>query len=63
MDEQEAHTLASCIEVHLKARRLDGYSDKTLYSYELHLRCLALDLNGEITVEAILSTCVPTSRA
>ena len=46
MDEQEAFTLERCVSAFLEARKLDGYSDKTLYSYKLHLKRLTSDLNG-----------------
>ena len=39
-------TLTSSIHTYLRARRLDGYSEKTLYSYKLHLKRLILDLGG-----------------
>ena len=47
MDEQKVFTLASCVQAYLRARRLDGYSDKTLYSYKLHLKRLTLDLDDK----------------
>ena len=46
-------TLASCVHMYLKTRKLDGYSDKTLYSYKLHLQRLVLDLDGDAAVETI----------
>lgn len=50
MDEQKVFTLASCVQAYLRARKLDGYSDKTLYSYKLHLKRLTLDLDdGTLT--------------
>ena len=53
MEGKEIVTLTSCVEVYLRARRLDGYSDKTLYSYKLHLRRLALDLGADTAIDAI----------
>ena len=53
MDEQEVLTLTNCVSVYLRARKLDGYSDKTLYSYRLHLKRLMLDVGGETTVAEI----------
>ena len=53
MDEQKILTLASCISAYLKARKLDGYSDKTLYSYKLHLKRLASGLGDGTPVDAI----------
>lgn len=46
-------TLASCIHMYLKTRKLDGYSDKTLYSYKLHLKRLALDQGDRTPIGAI----------
>ena len=64
MDRQEVPTLASCVQTYLRARRLDGYSDKTLYSHKLHLKRLALDLGGKpLLALSSSSTCAPTSRA
>ena len=45
MDE-EKQTVTSCVQAYLRARKLDGYSDKTLYSYRLHLNRLAVDLGN-----------------
>ena len=53
MDRQETLTLTSCIQAYLRARRLDGYSDKTLYSYKLHLQRLILDTGDTTLVAAI----------
>ena len=53
MDRQETLTLASCIQAYLRARRLDGYSDKTLYSYKLHLKRLTTDLGDSAPIESI----------
>ena len=53
MDGQEKLTLASCVQAYLRARRLDGYSDKTLYSYKLHLKRLILDVGCDTVVEEI----------
>ena len=53
MDEQKILTLASCISAYLKARKLDGYSDKTLYSYKLYLKRLASGLGDGTPVDAI----------
>ena len=50
MDEREGLTLASCISTYFKARKLDGYSDKTLYSYRLHLKRLASDLGDGTSI-------------
>ncbi len=53
MDKQEASTLASCVQTYLKARKLDGYSDKTLYSYRLHLNHLAADLGDATPISMV----------
>ena len=53
MDDQKVVTLASCVSAYLKARRLDGYSDKTLYSYKLHLRRLITDVGEAIPIDTI----------
>ncbi len=51
--EQEATTLESCVRTYLKARRLDGYSDQTLYSYKLHLHRLMVDTGDTTAVDEI----------
>ena len=53
MDEQEVSTLASCVQAYLKARKLDDYSDKTLYSYRLHLNRLIADLGDATPISAV----------
>ena len=53
MDCEEKQTVASCVQAYLRACRLDGYSDKTLYSYKLHLKCLMSDVGDEATIEEI----------
>ena len=53
MDHEEKQTVASCVQAYLRARKLDGYSDKTLYSYKLHLKCLMSDVRDEAAVEEI----------
>ena len=53
MEDREVETLTSCVQTYLRARKLDGYSDKTLYSYKLHLKRLASDLGGGVPVKAI----------
>ena len=53
MHDQKVVTLASCVSAYLKARRLDGYSDKTLYSYKLHLRRLITDVGETIPIDTI----------
>lgn len=53
MDEQKVFTLANCMTAYLKTRKLDGYSNKTLYSYKLHLQRLLSDVGGEAVVETI----------
>lgn len=53
MEEQKVFTLASCVQAYLRARKLDGYSDKTLYSYQLHLKRLTLDLEDSTLINII----------
>ena len=53
MDEKKVLTLASSVDAYLKARKLDGYSDKTLYSYKLHLKRLALNLGDGTPIGVI----------
>ena len=53
MDCEEKQTITSCVQAYLRARKLDGYSDKTLYSYKLHLKRLMSDVGDEATVEEI----------
>ena len=53
MDHEEKQTVTNCVQAYLRARKLDGYSDKTLYSYRLHLKRLMLDVNDSTLVEAI----------
>lgn len=53
MAQQEASTLASCVHGYLKARRLDGYSNQTLYSYKLHLQRLMVDTGDTTAVEEV----------
>ena len=53
MDGQKATTLESCIHTYLKARRLDGYSDQTLYSYKLHLQRLIIDIGDTTAVDEV----------
>ena len=53
MDGQKATTLESCIHTYLKARRLDGYSNQTLYSYKLHLQRLTVDIGEMTTVDEV----------
>ena len=53
MDGQETLTVASCVQAYLRVRKLDGYSDKTLYSYKLHLKRLAVDLDGSTPIDII----------
>ncbi len=50
---KEDFTLVSCIRTYLKAQKLDGYSNKTLYSYKLHLQGLVLDLDVDTAVQTI----------
>ncbi len=53
MDHEEKQTVANCVQAYLRARKLDGYSDKTLYSYRLHLKRLMLDISDSTLVEAV----------
>ena len=53
MEGKEIVTLTSCVEVYLRARKLDGYSNKTLYSYRLHLKRLASDFGDGTPVDTI----------
>ena len=53
MNRQEAPTLASCVFAYLKTHKLDGYSDKTLYSYKLHLKRLMSNMGDEAAIEEI----------
>ena len=48
MEYEEIPTLTICVRTYLEARRLDGYSNQTLYSYKLHLQHLIVDI-GEMT--------------
>ena len=43
----------SCVLACLKARKLDGYSNKTLYSYKLHLQRLISDVGAVTSTDAI----------
>ncbi len=45
--------MTNCVEEYLKARNLDGYSDKTLYSYRLHLNRLTADLGNATPIDII----------
>ena len=53
MGQQEVSTLANCVCEYLKARRLDGYSDQTLYSYKLHLHRLMVDTGDTTAVQEV----------
>ena len=53
MEEGKVITLAGCVSAYLEARKLDGYSDKTLYSYRLHLMRLVEDVGSTVPVDAV----------
>ena len=53
MEVREVETLTSCVRMYLRARKLDGYSDKTLYSYRLHLKRLIVDLGGGTLIDTV----------
>ena len=53
MEDREVETLVSCFQTYLRARKLDGYSEKTLHSYKLHLERLILDLGGGTPIDAV----------
>ena len=53
MENQEVPTLMSCVLAYLRARKLDGYSNKTLYSYKLHLRRFVGDVGEATPIDAI----------
>ena len=53
MDQPAALTLTTAIRAYLEARRLDGYSPRTLYSYRRQLQHLAQSLKGDTLVGQI----------
>ena len=50
MEDREVETLVSCFQTYLRARKLDGYSEKTLHSYKLHLERL---MGGGTPIDAV----------
>lgn len=53
MDQSVTPTLTTAIHSYLEARRLDGYSPRTLYSYRRQLHHLASALGKDIPVEHV----------
>ncbi len=53
MDQAATPTLTTAIHSYLKARRLDGYSPRTLYSYHRQLQHLSESLGDDMSVDQI----------
>ena len=53
MDQSAAPTLTTAVRSYLEAKRLDGYSPRTLYSYRLQLQHLAARLGNDLPVDEI----------
>ena len=53
MDQSSMFTLTRAIRSYLKAKRLDGYSPRTLYSYRRQLQHLAVRLGSDTRVDQI----------
>jgi len=53
MDQSVTPTLTTAIHSYLEARRLDGYSQRTLYAYRRQLHHLASALGKDISVEHV----------
>ncbi len=53
MDQSSKPTLTTAIRSYLEAKRLDGYSPRTLYSYRRQLQHLAVHLGSDTLVDRI----------
>ena len=53
MDQSSTPTLTTAIRSYLGAKRLDGYSPHTLYSYRRQLQHLAVRLGSDTRVDQI----------